>query len=131
MAIYSSILAWRIPRTEEPGGLQSIGSQSQTRPNNIAHAYTHMNISRLIHKSQNTQQEPSEPSRSACGVVGDFLAPLTTPTHLGFILSFHAAQDAATQLLKSLQRGRMGVIHSYDEWRHQAASHVPLAWHAK
>ena len=31
VAIYSSILAWRIPRTEEPGGLQYIGSQSQTR----------------------------------------------------------------------------------------------------
>ena len=27
MAIHSSILAWRIPWTEEPGGLQSIGSQ--------------------------------------------------------------------------------------------------------
>ena len=30
MAIHSSILAWRIPRTEEPGGLQSIGSQRDT-----------------------------------------------------------------------------------------------------
>ena len=27
MAIHFSILAWRIPWTEEPGGLQSIGSQ--------------------------------------------------------------------------------------------------------
>ena len=27
MATYSSILAWRIPQTEEPGGLQSMGSQ--------------------------------------------------------------------------------------------------------
>ena len=27
MAIHSSILAWRIPWTEEPGGLRSIGSQ--------------------------------------------------------------------------------------------------------
>ena len=27
MTTNSSILAWRIPRTEEPGGLQSIGSQ--------------------------------------------------------------------------------------------------------
>ena len=27
MAIHSSILAWRIPQTEEPGGLQSMGSQ--------------------------------------------------------------------------------------------------------
>ena len=27
MAIHSSILAWRIPWTEEPGRLQSLGSQ--------------------------------------------------------------------------------------------------------
>ena len=27
MATHSSLLAWRIPWTEEPGGLQSIGSQ--------------------------------------------------------------------------------------------------------
>ena len=27
MVTHSSILAWRIPWTEEPGGLQSIGSQ--------------------------------------------------------------------------------------------------------
>ena len=27
MATHSSILAWEIPRTEEPGGLQSMGSQ--------------------------------------------------------------------------------------------------------
>ena len=34
VATHSSILAWRIPRTEEPGGLQSIGSQkSQTQLN--------------------------------------------------------------------------------------------------
>ena len=32
-AICPSILAWRIPWTEEPGGLQPMGSQkSQTRP---------------------------------------------------------------------------------------------------
>ena len=27
-ATHSSILAWKIPRTEEPGGLQSIGSDT-------------------------------------------------------------------------------------------------------
>ena len=27
VATHSSVLAWRIPRTEEPGGLQSRGSQ--------------------------------------------------------------------------------------------------------
>ena len=29
MATHSSVLAWKIPRTEEPSGLQSIGSQSE------------------------------------------------------------------------------------------------------
>ena len=31
MATHSSILAWEIPRTEEPGRLQSMGLQSRTR----------------------------------------------------------------------------------------------------
>ena len=34
MAIHSSILAWRIPQTEEPGGLSSMESQSWTRLSN-------------------------------------------------------------------------------------------------
>ena len=40
MAIWSSILAWRVPRTEEPGGLQSVGLQSQTWLSNW-HTHTH------------------------------------------------------------------------------------------
>ena len=31
MATHSSTLAWKIPWTEEPGKLQSMGSQSQTQ----------------------------------------------------------------------------------------------------
>ena len=31
MATHSSILAWKIPWKEEPGRLQSVGSQSWTR----------------------------------------------------------------------------------------------------
>ena len=38
MATHSSILAWRIQRTEEPGGLQSMGSWSHTRLSNGASA---------------------------------------------------------------------------------------------
>ena len=30
MAAHSSVFAWRIPGTEEPGGLPSMGSQSRT-----------------------------------------------------------------------------------------------------
>ena len=31
METHSSVLAWRIPGTGEPGGLPSMGSQSRTR----------------------------------------------------------------------------------------------------
>ena len=40
VAIHSSILAWRIPWREEPGGLQSIGSQ-RVRHSRSDLAYTH------------------------------------------------------------------------------------------
>ena len=35
MATHSSILAWKIPQTEDPGRLQSMGSQSWTRLNDF------------------------------------------------------------------------------------------------
>ena len=37
MAAHSSILAWRIPGTEEPGGLQSMVSQSWTQLSDYHH----------------------------------------------------------------------------------------------
>ena len=37
-ATHFSILAWKIPWTEESGGLQSVGSQSQTQLS--AHTHT-------------------------------------------------------------------------------------------
>ena len=40
MAAYSSILAWRIPWTEESGGLQSIGSQRVRHDEATEHAHT-------------------------------------------------------------------------------------------
>ena len=42
MATHSSILAWTIPWTEEPGGLQSMGSQrSDTTESAYTHTHTH------------------------------------------------------------------------------------------
>ena len=35
MANRASVLAWKVPWTEEPGGLQSMGSKSQTRLSNF------------------------------------------------------------------------------------------------
>ena len=41
LATHSSILAWRIPWTEEPGGLQSIESQRGDMAEATEHALTH------------------------------------------------------------------------------------------
>ena len=42
MAPHSSVLAWRIPWTEEPGGLQSIGLQrGGYSESNLTHTHTH------------------------------------------------------------------------------------------
>ena len=41
MSTHSSILAWRIPWTEEPGGLQSIESQRAGHDISDLHAHTH------------------------------------------------------------------------------------------
>ena len=41
MATHSSILAWRILFTEEPGGLQSMGSQRVRDDWTIKHTHTH------------------------------------------------------------------------------------------
>ena len=41
MATHTSILAWRIPWTEEPGGLQSVGSQRVRHDcSDLAHMHT-------------------------------------------------------------------------------------------
>ena len=40
MATHSSIPAWGIPGTEEPGGLQSMGSQSRTQLSDLACTHT-------------------------------------------------------------------------------------------
>ena len=47
MATHSSILAWRIPWTEEPGGIQSMESQ-RVRHDRSDLACTHTNLSSPI-----------------------------------------------------------------------------------
>ena len=39
-ATHSSVLAWRVPWTEEPGGLQSMGSQESDTTEVTEHAHT-------------------------------------------------------------------------------------------
>ena len=64
MATHSSILAWRIPWKEEPGGLQSTGLQSRTQLTDlISHKY--MYISSLLRLSPLFPTHPSRSSQSA------------------------------------------------------------------
>ena len=48
MATFSSILTWRIPWTEEPGGLQSMGSQ-RVWHNWMTNTHTHTHIHTHTH----------------------------------------------------------------------------------
>ena len=63
MATHSSILAWRIPRTEEPDGLQSMGSHRLWGHKELgmtelslsrSHTHTHTNTHNIIcHRCNN------------------------------------------------------------------------------
>ena len=44
METHSSILIWKIPWTEEPGGRQSIGSQRVTHWSDLAHIHLHIYV---------------------------------------------------------------------------------------
>ena len=81
MTTHSSILAWRIPWTEDPGGLQSIGLQSRndwsnwTQLKKIENSHSYKNMytdihSRIIHNSINKQLKyPSAEERiTQCGI---------------------------------------------------------------
>ena len=66
MATHSSVLAWRIPRTEEPGRLESMGSQRVGHDGrNITHSFKyfakHFNRSYLtvMNSTENEELESS------------------------------------------------------------------------
>ena len=51
MAVHYIILAWRIPRTEESGGLQSLGSQRVRHDWVSEHAHMHPHVSDSVKDS--------------------------------------------------------------------------------
>ena len=56
MATHSRILAWRIPWTEEPGGLQFMGSQRAGHDRATKHSTAqHLVDCSTIHSSQDTE----------------------------------------------------------------------------
>ena len=49
MATHSSIPAWRIPWTEEPGGLQSMGSRRVGEDgSNVEHTHAHSTLEQVL-----------------------------------------------------------------------------------
>ena len=81
MAVLSSILAWRIPWTEEPGGLQSMGSQR------VGHDWSDLAAAAappsVLYSGLSTQHPPhcSTPCRShpphSCSEVLSYAVPAT------------------------------------------------------
>ena len=50
MATHSNVLDWKIPWTEEPGGLQSMGSQSRTGLSTHTHRNKHLQKKKKMRK---------------------------------------------------------------------------------
>ena len=70
VATHPSILAWRIPWTEEPGGLQSIGSQRVRRDLSAKQQHTVVCFDKA-RKSPGTSRSPElDPGRGWFGVCG-------------------------------------------------------------
>ena len=84
MATRSSILAWRIPWTEKPGGLQSLRSHSQTLKQLSTHLVCEHNLSQaeVIIWLPHFSPVPAGPPDS-------LLLMLVTQSHLGYYLRCH------------------------------------------
>ena len=57
MATHSSVLAWRIPGSGEPGGLLSMGSQSQTQLKRLSSSSSNQQV-RGLHKQLDSGLHP-------------------------------------------------------------------------
>ena len=49
MAIHSSNIAWKIPWTEEPGTLQSMGTRKESDTTERLHVHVHINFNSKLH----------------------------------------------------------------------------------
>ena len=63
MATHSSILAWRIPWTNEPGGLQSMGSQRvghDLAAKQSIHTHTHTHTHTYVYEREKEREKEQE-----------------------------------------------------------------------
>ena len=84
MATHSSILAWKIPWTEKPGGLQSTGCKES---GTTEHTYTHTRVHARTHTHTRTQEEWHSIESKAADV-GDILFQATGDLRLFWKFNF-------------------------------------------
>ena len=78
MATHSSSLAWRIPWTEEPGGLQSMGCKSQTR---------------LTWAESDMPERLSTHTKFMLSLTNNIVCSHRPPPHMSYSLTFHVGSQ--------------------------------------
>ena len=122
MATYFSILAWRIPWTEEPGGLQSVGSQRvghhcATKQQQYTHTYTYTESGTALH----IQRASKVPGRqevlytwfSAIMTLGSFSTSSIFSTIINLIISALFCTEALLFLLLQLTAHFFTEVNCY------------------
>ena len=89
MATHSSILAWEIPGTEEPGGLQPMVAESQTQLSDCGHTDTD--------KVPRTHRHRQSPLHSAVS--------FSQPGHQAMLLVGVPSRHVGTKLAPKTRRG--------------------------
>ena len=119
MVTHSSIVAWRIPRTEEPGGLQSTGPHATGQPdNNVRRCSFSISWAGGI-KIFDTEENPT------AGVRSKLAHPLCSLAHLiGYVCAFSRSQEASEAPLGQVgyRSFRFGHVGKYRNSRGSCVS---------
>ena len=110
MATHSSVLAWRIPGTEEPGGLPSMGSQSRTRlkrlsSSSIGLKQYHLSLPDVVWLGSQLKVLPSET---------EALAGLQSHQGLGWFSKLTGCQQDSVPVAVGLRSHRRGLLAPVD-----------------
>ena len=125
MATCSSMLAWKIPWTKEPGGLQLMGSQSQICLSAQTHVYTRRGTKR--HDDCQKRARAAEDEAKAGG--GNFRALMAT----SYILTVAAVTGPRVwqELQNYKQRRRpnyasVKIWSCKNPWNHEVITEKPI-----
>ena len=103
MATHSTVLAWRIPRTGEPGGLPSLGSHG------VGHDWS--NLAAVAAAEPITQSEVVR--KRQIPYINTYIWNLERWYQLSYVQSSKGDTDIKNKLLDSVGEGEGGVIWEY------------------